>query len=60
MPPSSADSESEKKETGMQYPRVINHIKTTGLSSSTKLSNLIDITDEEIFDTVEIPKSEAQ
>ena len=52
--------ESEMKETGIQYPRIINHIKKTGFSSSTKLSNLIDITDEEIFDTVEIAKSEAQ
>ena len=52
--------ESEMKETGIQYPCVINHIKKIEFSSSTKLSNLIDIPDEEIFDTVEIAKGEVQ
>ena len=52
--------ESEMKETGIQYPRVINHVKKTGFSSDTKLSNLMDISDKEIFDTVERAKREAQ
>lgn len=40
-------AESEMKETGIQYPRGINHVKKTGFSSNTN----IDISDKEIFDT---------
>ena len=49
--------ESEMKETGIKYPRVINHVKKTGYSADTMFSNLKEISDKDISDTVKSAKT---
>ena len=41
------------KETGIQYPRVINHVKKSGFSSDTTFPNLTEVSDKAIADTIE-------
>ena len=50
--------ESEMKETGIQYPRVINHVKKSGFSSDTTFPNLTEVSDKAIADTIESVRME--
>ena len=50
--------ESEMKETGIQYPRVINHVKNSGFSSDTTFPNLTEVSDKAIADTIESVRME--
>ena len=52
--------ESEMNETGIQYPRVANHIKKSGFSTdSGSHTNLNEITNQQICDTILSAKAEA-
>ena len=51
--------ESEMNETGIQYPRVLDHIKKSGFSTDSGHANLSEITNQQICDTILSAKTEA-
>jgi len=51
--------ESEMHETGIQYPRVVKHVKKSGFSAGASAQPLKNISDKDIFDTVQNAKAEA-
>ena len=51
--------ESEMNETGIQYPRVLNHLKKSGFSTDSGHINLSEVTNELICDTILSAKTEA-
>jgi len=51
--------ESEMQETGIQYPRVDKHVKKSGFSVGQSPKNLSEITNKNIFDTVQGSKAAA-